>query len=243
LSRRVTRRTGFWLLFLRIAIISNSFIIWRLHWQAQLVAWPAVLGILVWLAIRGRSADAAQAPPVPDVSDLAAADLPASGRAADLAAAPVVRAAGTNTVGDVLRNSVRARGWHPGGDPEADRAALLAGQAFRVAAWRKSDGRWGRGHLEIGGRPLAVSWRRDRLPLRGPRRARGMPFAPPAQIVLTRRADLARDRFPANDRLFTVLTVRARDATEMLAIPTLDVPLVHAALELANAEAGVQAAG
>lgn len=41
-----------------------------------------------------------------------------------------------------------------------------------------------------------------------------------------------------NDWVFTVVTVRTPDGYEMLAIPTIDVPLVHAALELASAEAG-----
>jgi hypothetical protein len=34
----------------------------------------------------------------------------------------------------------------------------------------------------------------------------------------------------------TVVTIRTRDGQETLAIPTIDLPLVHAALELANAE-------
>jgi hypothetical protein len=58
----------------------------------------------------------------------------------------------------------------------------------------------------------------------------------PTKIMLTRPVDLARDRFPANDLLFTVVTIRAQDGRHVLAIPTLDVPLVHTALELANAE-------
>ena len=49
--------------------------------------------------------------------------------------------------------------------------------------------------------------------------------------------DMARDRFPQlNDWLFAVVTIRTQDGQETLAIPTIDVPLVHAALELANAE-------
>ena len=39
-----------------------------------------------------------------------------------------------------------------------------------------------------------------------------------------------------NDWLFTVATIRTPDGQETLAIPSIDVPLVHAALELANAE-------
>jgi hypothetical protein len=39
-----------------------------------------------------------------------------------------------------------------------------------------------------------------------------------------------------NDWLFTVATIRAQDVQETLAIPTIDLPLVHAALELANSE-------
>jgi hypothetical protein len=55
--------------------------------------------------------------------------------------------------------------------------------------------------------------------------------------VLTRPVDVARDRFPQmNDWLFTVVTIRTQHGQETLAIPTIDVPLVHAALELANAE-------
>jgi hypothetical protein len=38
-----------------------------------------------------------------------------------------------------------------------------------------------------------------------------------------------------NDWLFTVATIRVRDGQETLAIPAIDVPLVHAALELASA--------
>jgi hypothetical protein len=39
-----------------------------------------------------------------------------------------------------------------------------------------------------------------------------------------------------NDRLFTVVTIRTPDGQEMIAVPAIDVPLVHAAPELANAE-------
>ena len=55
--------------------------------------------------------------------------------------------------------------------------------------------------------------------------------------VEDRAVDLGRDRFPqTNDWLYTVVTIRTRDGQETLAITTTDVPLVHAALELANAE-------
>jgi len=158
----------------------------------------------------------------------------------DLSAAAPVRAAGSITVRDAIRNFRQAGRWHAAGDPEADRRALLAGQAFRVTALRRTGGRWGHGRLEIGGRPLAVTWKRAVLPLAGPRRARGarsVPLAPPSRIVLTRRVDVARDRFPRmNDWLFTVATIRTRDGRETLAIPAMDVPLIHAALERANAE-------
>jgi hypothetical protein len=150
-----------------------------------------------------------------------------------------VRAAGSVTVKDAIRNSRQAGRWHSAGDPEADCRALLAGQAFRVMAHRRNDGRWGYGRLEIDGQPLAVTWKRAALPLPRPGRARGarvLPLALPSRIVLTRRVDVARERFPPmNDWLFTVVTIRTRDGTETLAIPTIDVPLVHAALELANA--------
>jgi hypothetical protein len=62
-------------------------------------------------------------------------------------------------------------------------------------------------------------------------------LALPSRIVLTRPVDVARDRFPKlNDWLFTVVTIRTQDGRETLAIPTIDLPLVHTALELANAE-------
>jgi hypothetical protein len=227
-----------WLLVLRVAVPVSSANIYRLGWHAQLVAWPVVMVILVCLAVWGRSVGAAAAPPVPNASDLVAADPPASGRASDLSALPAVRAAGSNTFGDVFRNSARARSWHPAGDPEADREALLAGQAFRVTALLKVGERWGYGRLEIGGQPLTVTWRRAPAPLVGPFRAkeRNLPLMPPARIVLTRPVDLAHGRFPSNDLIFTVATIRTQDARHVLAIPTLDVPLVHTALELANAE-------
>lgn len=215
--------------------------VWHLTWQAQLVAWPVSVGLFIWLTIWGRSRAEAAAPPVPAAAELLAAELPASGRTGGLSAAPPVRAAGSNTVRDAIRNSRKAGRWHPAGDPEADRGALLAGQAFRVTAFRKN-GRWGYGRLEIDGQPLAVTWKRNALPLAGPHRARGvrvLPLAPPSRIVLTRPVDVARDRFPQmNDWLFTVVTVSTPDGYELFAIPTIDVPLVHAALELANAEAG-----
>src|SRR6202007_2857721 len=110
----------------------------RLGWHAQLLTFPVAGGILVCLAVWGRSVSAAAAPPVPQGSDLMAAAPPASGRTSDLSAMTAVRAAGSNTFGDVIRNSARARSWHPDGDPEADRQALLAGQAFRVAALLKN---------------------------------------------------------------------------------------------------------
>jgi hypothetical protein len=70
-----------------------------------------------------------------------------------------------------------------------------------------------------------------------PRRLQcGQPGAS-SRIALTRPVDLGRDRFPqTNDWLYTVITIRTRDGQETFAIPTIDVPLVHAALELANAE-------
>jgi hypothetical protein len=212
----------------------------RLHWQAQLVAWPVSVGIALLLTLWARSRVQAAAPPVPGAGELQAVALPASGRTGDLSAAAPVRAAGTVTVTDVIRNSRRAGHWHPAGDPEADLRALLAGQAFRVTALRRNAGRWGRGRLEIGGQPLAVTWKRAALPMAGPRRARGalsLPLALPSRIVLARPVDLGRDRFPqTNEWLYTVLTIRTRDGQETLAIPTIDAPLVHAALELANAE-------
>ena len=39
-----------------------------------------------------------------------------------------------------------------------------------------------------------------------------------------------------NDWLFTVVTIRTREDQETFAIPSVDVPLVHAALSRANAE-------
>jgi hypothetical protein len=212
----------------------------RLHWQAQLVAWPVTTGIAALLTLWGRSRALAAAPPVPGAGELQAVELPASGRTGDLSAAAPVRAAGTVTLTDIIRNSRRARRWELAGDPEADRKALLAGQAFRVAAWKRNERRWGHGRLEIGGQPLAVTWKRAALPLAGRRRARGAPSLPlalPSRIALTRPVDVGRDRFPqTNDWLFTVVTIRTRDGQETFAIPTIDLPLVHAALELANAE-------
>lgn len=162
-----------WLFVLRSAVFLGSITIGRLGWHAQLLAFPVVGGILVCLAVWGRSVSTAAAPPVPNASDLMAADPPASGRTSDLSAMTAVRAAGSSTFGDAIRNSARARSWHPDGDPAADRQALFAGQAFRVTALLKNGGRWGDGRLEIGGQPLTVTWRRATLPLAGPRRAKG----------------------------------------------------------------------
>lgn len=204
------------------------------------MAWPVSAGLVLWLTVWGRSLAQAAAPPVPGPGELLAAELPASGRTGDLSAAAPVRAAGSVTLTDVIRNSRQAGRWHPAGDPGADRRALLAGQAFRVTALRRNDRRWGYGRLEIGGQPLAVTWKRATLPLAGPGRPRGarsLPLALPSRILLTRPVDSGRDRFPQmNDWLFTVVTIRTRDGQETLAIPTIDLPLVHAALELANAE-------
>jgi hypothetical protein len=241
LSRRSQRGAAFWLLALRnFVFYASVVVIWRLAWQAQLVAWPVSLGIVVWLTAWGRSRAEAAAPPVPGAGELQAVELPTSPRTGELSAATAARAAGSITVRDAIRNSRQAGRWHPAGDPEADRRALLTGQAFRVMALRRNDGRWGYGRLEIGGQPLAVTWKRTALPLAGPKRARGAPVLPlalPSRIVLTRPVDAARERFPQmNDWLFTVVTIRTRDGQETLAIPTIDVPLVHAALELANAE-------
>jgi hypothetical protein len=238
LSRRSKRAPGLRLHIIQSAVIVGSANIWHLRWQAQLVAWPVAIGILVCLTIRGRSAAAAAAPPVPAASDLVAADPPASGRANALSALPAVRAAGSNTLGDVFRNSARARSWHPVGDPEADREALLAGRAFRVTALLKAGERWRYGRLEIGGQPLTVTWMRAPALLVRPLRAkdRNLPLRLPSRIVLTRPVDLAHGRFPSNDLIFTVATIRTQDGPLVLAIPTLDVPLVHTALELANAE-------
>jgi hypothetical protein len=149
----------------------------------------------------------------------------------------MVRAAGTVTLTGAIRNSRRAGGWHPAGDPEADRRALLAGQAFRVVALRRNGRRWRNGRLEIGGRPLTVTWKRAAVSLGGLRGAPALPLAVRSRIVLTRRVDRARDRFPrTNGWLFTVITIRTRGSQETFAIPAVDVRLVHAALELANAE-------
>ncbi len=241
LSRHSRRGSAFRLIVLsNFVFFASSGFIWRLNWRAQLVAWPVSVGIVLWLTVWARSRAEATAPPVPGAGELLAAELPASGRTGDRSAATPVRAAGSVTVRDAIRNSRQAGSWHPAGDPEADRGALLAGQAFRVTALRRNDGRWGYGRLEIGGQPLTVTWKRAALPLAGPKRARGariLPLALPSRIVLTRPVDAARDRFPQmNDWLFAVVTIRTQDGQETLAIPTIDVPLVHAALELANAE-------
>lgn len=212
----------------------SSALTWRLGWKEQVVAWPVTAGVLWWSTTLSRSEAIAAAPPVPDAGDLLAVELPASGRTGDLpaAAAAPVRAAGTTTLRGAIRNSRRAGGWHPAGDPEADRRALLNGQAFRVVALRRDGGRWDHGKLEIAGRPLTVTWKRV-----GWRRAGIVPLAGPSRIVLTRPVDRARDRFPrTNDWLFAVVKICTRDGQETLAIPVIDVPLVHAALELANAE-------
>ncbi|HEX3514270.1 MAG TPA: hypothetical protein VHT26_09755 [Trebonia sp.] len=204
------------------------------------MAWPAGVGLVLWLSTWSRSRAVAAAPPVPRADELLAVELPVSGRTSELSAAAPVRAAGSFALDGAVRNSRWTRRWFPAGDPEADRRALLAGQAFRVVALQRNEGRWGYGKLEIGGQPLAVTWKRNSWPTAGSRRARGpriMPLALPSRIVLTRPVDFARDRFPmVNDWLFTVVTIRTRDGQEKLTIPTIDLPLVHAALELANAE-------
>lgn len=245
--RRSRWGQAFWLHALRgFVFYACPLFIFRLGWRAQLVAWPVALGIGVWLTARGRSRAQVEAPPVPGADELLAAEVPASGRTGELATAAPARAAGSITVRDAIRNSRRAGRWHPAGDPEADRRALLAGQAFRVVARRRDQWRWGDGRLEIGGRPLAVTWKRAALPLAGPRRARGAPSVPlalPSSIMLTRPVNVVRDRFPQmNDWLYAVVTIRTAAGRETLAIPTIDVPLVHAALELANAERSVDLA-
>jgi hypothetical protein len=204
------------------------------------VTWPASIGLVVWLTLRYRSRSAVEALPVPGAGELQAAELPASGRTGELSAAAPVRAAGSFNIRDAIRYSRLAGHWRPAGDPEADRRALLAGQAFRVTALRKTGRRWSYGKLEIGGRLLTVTWKRAASPLAQPGRRQGapsLPLAAPSRIVFARRADSGRDRFrPTNDWLYAVVTIRTRDRQETLAVPTIDLSLVHAALELANAE-------
>jgi|GEM_PF-5443878 len=236
------RGSAFWRYGLFFCVIGSTGFVFRLTWRAQLLAWPVYVGLVFLLSVRIRP----QAPPVPGVHELRAMQLPASGRTADLSAAAPVRAAGTVTMRDAIRNSRLAGHWHPAGDPEADRGALLAGQRFRVTALRRTDSGWGPGKLQIGGQPLTVTWRRAARPSfrsrpavrSGPAgRARSLPLAVPSRVVLARPVNQVRDRFPRiNGRLFTVATIATPDGYEMLAVPTIDLPLVHAALELAAAE-------
>jgi hypothetical protein len=213
---------------------------WRFGWQAQVVAWPVSTGIALWLTVRGRSLAKAAALPVPSAVELEAMELQAPGRIDELSVAAPVRAAGSVTLRGAIRNARRAGYWHPAGDPEADRRALLAGQAFRVVALRRNGRHWGHGRLEIGGQPITVTWKSAARPLARPgsvRPARCLLLAVPSRIVLTRPVDVARDRFPRmNGWLFAVVTIRTPDSQETFAIPAIDVSLVHAALELASTE-------
>lgn len=86
--------------------------------------------------------------------------------------------------------------------------------------------------------PLHVTWTRT-LPLleRFARPANSVAIANPARVLLTRPVRVPQDWFPQqNSWLYTVVTVGTPDKRETFAIPTLDVPLVHAALELAAME-------
>jgi len=91
---------------------ASAGLIWRLGWQAQLVAWPVSVGIMVGLTAWGRSRAEAAAPPTPGAGELLAVELPASGRMNDLSAAAPVRAAGSITVRDAIRNFRQAGRWH-----------------------------------------------------------------------------------------------------------------------------------
>jgi hypothetical protein len=139
--RRSRRGSAFWPRVLVSGVVSAALaatwaLVWRLGWEAQVVAWPVGAGLLAWFNVWSRSRAKEGATPVPDAAELRAAELPASGRTAELAAAPPVRAAGSGTLLSGIRNSRPAGYWHPAGDPEADRRALLAGRAFRVVAYR-----------------------------------------------------------------------------------------------------------
>jgi hypothetical protein len=235
--KRSKRGLAFWpllALYAFVAVVSR--LIQHLSWIWWLPAMVVLTVIVVLLAGRVREQVARSAPEVPAAGE-GEASSPAEPlrRTSELASAAPVRAAGSNTLTDVIQYSRRAGHYQPTGDPEADRVVLLAGQSFRVLAYWKDGRRWNTGELRIGGQPLALTWRRG-LPSLPGRAPRCLPLTPPMGMLLTCPLGETREWFPNKSWLFTAVTIGTRNGREVLAVPTLDVPLVRLALEIANAE-------
>jgi hypothetical protein len=131
------------------------------------------------------------------------------------------RAAGSRTLTDVLRVAARR---HPA-RPETDIRDPRAGVALRVSAFARRDGWFRQGWLVLDpGAADPVVWqayrarRPERLPVPGPYRV----------WAVTEVA--APDRRWVKDFLFRVVVLDAGAEHWELAVPTVDVPLVRAAL-------------
>jgi hypothetical protein len=225
---------------LYVIVFSAGRLTLHLGWTWGLLAMPVLTVIVLLLAgwVRGQ---AARSTPEAPTSAGEGAALPPVGpwrRTIEMASAVPVRAAGSNTLSDVIRYSRRAGRDQPTGDPEADREALLAGQSFRVFAYWKTGRRWNTGELRIGGQPLELAWRRS-LPSLPGRAPQHLPLTPSARMLLTRPVAETREWFPNKGWLFTAVTIDTGNGREVLAVPTLDVPLVCLALEVANEEAAL----
>lgn len=70
-------------------ILASAQLIWHLTWQAQLVAWPVSVVLVVWLAIWGRSRADAEAVPVPAAGELRAVENEEPGAAHVIGRGPV----------------------------------------------------------------------------------------------------------------------------------------------------------
>jgi len=232
---------AFWPLLALYAFVAvASGLIRHLSWTWWLPAMVVLTVIVMLLAGRVREQVARSAPEVPAAGERDASSTSSEPlrRMSELASTAPVRAAGSNTLTDVIRYSRRAGHYQPTGDLEANRAALLAGQSFRVLAYWKDGRRWNTGELRISGQPLALTWRR-RLPSLPGRAPQSLPLTPSAAMVLTCSLAETREWFPNKGWLFSAVTIDTANGREVLAVPTLDVPLVRLALEIANAEAPI----
>ncbi|MFI0940217.1 hypothetical protein [Streptomyces sp. NPDC021020] len=141
------------------------------------------------------------------------------------------RAAGTVTFSDLLRQPRRLLGRF-GGDSaaraaDADAAAFAAGEARVVTAFAHEGRRLRQGLLVLDpASPTPVTWHRTMRPRPGPS---PVPLSAPFDVLAVTPG--------TPRRAFTLVTFTAAATPWALAVPALDLPLVHAALSRANAQA------
>ncbi|MFI1385178.1 hypothetical protein [Embleya sp. NPDC020886] len=142
----------------------------------------------------------------------------------------VCRAAGTQTFSELIRNPKRMLELLTGDTSaraEADLAAWNAGEARAVAAFSRDDGRFRQGMPILDpAAPAPAVWLRFRA-LRRP--GEGVVLAAPFHVHGVRPVDGPGSH--TIDRLrFRLVAVQGADRHWELAVPTVDVPLVRAAL-------------